>query len=69
MVRWLRRRMAEAFERKWRYDASYLKEIVGDRIRAIYVVRNPDKLGHLGGSNPSLQARYSEQASQERPRP
>src|SRR4029450_2742734 len=28
MVRWLLRRTIESFERKWNYDASYLKEIV-----------------------------------------
>jgi hypothetical protein len=28
MVRWLLRRTIESFERKWHYDASYLKEIV-----------------------------------------
>ena len=27
MVRWLLRRTIESFERKWGYDASYLKEI------------------------------------------
>ena len=27
MVRWLLRRTIESFERKWNYDASYLKEI------------------------------------------
>ena len=28
MVRWLLRRTIQSFERKWNYDASYLKEIV-----------------------------------------
>ena len=28
MVRWLLRRTIESFERKWNYDASYVKEIV-----------------------------------------
>ena len=28
MLRWLLRRMTEVFERKWNYDASYLKEII-----------------------------------------
>ena len=28
MMRWLLRRTIESFERKWHYDASYLKEIV-----------------------------------------
>jgi alkylhydroperoxidase family enzyme len=28
MVRWLLRRTIESFERKWNYDASYLKEII-----------------------------------------
>ena len=27
MLRWLLRRTIESFERKWNYDASYLKEI------------------------------------------
>ena len=27
MLRWLLRRGIESFERKWNYDASYLKEI------------------------------------------
>ena len=27
MVRWLLRRTVESFERKWNYDASYLKDI------------------------------------------
>ena len=33
---------------------SVALEIDGDRIRAIYVVRNPDKLGHLGERSPTL---------------
>jgi RNA polymerase sigma-70 factor (ECF subfamily) len=32
---------------------SVALEIDGDRIRAIYVVRNPDKLGHLGERSPT----------------
>ena len=28
MLRWLLQRLVAAFERKWHYDASYLKEII-----------------------------------------
>jgi len=37
MVRWLLRRVTEAFERKWNYDAGYLKEIIEISPRAAWM--------------------------------
>ena len=36
MVRWLLRRAITAFERRWNYDASYLREIVDASPRAAW---------------------------------
>ena len=38
-MRWLLRGITEAFERKWNYDASYLKEIISISPRAAWIVR------------------------------
>ena len=46
MVRWLLRRMAEAFERKWHYDASYLKEIIDISPRAAWMFARATSLGN-----------------------
>jgi hypothetical protein len=37
MVRWLLRRIIGAFERKWNYDASYLREIAEASPRAAWL--------------------------------
>src|SRR5262245_16905930 len=46
MLRWLLRRMTEAFERKWNYDASYLKEIIGISPRAAWMFARATSLGN-----------------------
>ncbi len=45
MLRWLLRRMAEAFERKWDYDAGYLKEIIRISPRAAMMFARATRLG------------------------
>jgi alkylhydroperoxidase family enzyme len=45
MLRWLLRRMTEAFERKWNYDASYLKEIIRISPRAAWMFARATSLG------------------------
>ena len=45
MLRWLLRRMAEAFERRWHYDASYLKEIIDISPRAAWMFARATSLG------------------------
>ena len=45
MTRWLLRRMTEAFERKWNYDASYLKEIIDISPRAAWMFARATSLG------------------------
>lgn len=45
MLRWLLRRTVEAFERKWSYDASYLKEIVEISPRAAWMFARATSLG------------------------
>lgn len=45
MLRWLLRRTAESFERKWSYDASYLKEIIGISPRAAWLFARATNLG------------------------
>ena len=46
MLRWLFQRMAEAFERKWHYDASYLKEIIDISPRAAWMFARATSLGN-----------------------
>ena len=46
MLRWLLRRMAESFERKWNYDASYLKEIIDISPRAAWMFARATSLGN-----------------------
>ena len=46
MLRWLLRRMTEVFERKWKYDASYLKEIIGISPRAAWMFARATSLGN-----------------------
>jgi hypothetical protein len=46
MLRWLLRRMAEGFERKWNYDASYLKEIIDISPRAAWMFARATSLGN-----------------------
>jgi hypothetical protein len=36
MLRWLFRRTVSAFERKWNYDASYLREMIDASPRAAW---------------------------------
>ena len=45
MLRWLLRRTTEAFERKWDYDASYLKEIIAISPRAAWMFARATSLG------------------------
>ena len=45
MLRWLLRRTVEAFERKWGYDASYLKEIIAISPRAAWMFTRATNLG------------------------
>ncbi len=45
MLRWALRRMAESFERKWNYDASYLKEIIAISPRAAWMFARATSLG------------------------
>ena len=44
-------------------DHSLSLTIDGDRIAAIYIVRNPDKLRHVRGLQPALSARRRRRAS------
>jgi len=37
MLKWLLRRVTETFERKWNYDASYLKELIEISPRAAWL--------------------------------
>ena len=46
MLRWLLRRMAVSFERKWNYDASYLKEIIDISPRAAWMFARATSLGN-----------------------
>jgi alkylhydroperoxidase family enzyme len=46
MLRWLLRRLTEAFERKWNYDAGYLKEIIGISPRAAWMFARATSLGN-----------------------
>ncbi|HEX3702681.1 MAG TPA: hypothetical protein VHU82_05080 [Vicinamibacterales bacterium] len=46
MLKWLLRRMVEMFERKWNYDASYLKEIIGISPRAAWMFARATSLGN-----------------------
>lgn len=45
MMRWLLRRVTESFERKWSYDASYLKEIVDISPRAAWLFSRAATIG------------------------
>jgi len=45
MLRWLMRRLVEAFERKWNYNASYLKEIIDISPRAAWKFARATSLG------------------------
>jgi hypothetical protein len=45
MTRWLLRRVTESFERKWDYDASYLKEIVDISPRAAWLFSRAANIG------------------------
>ena len=45
MLKWLLRRLAESFERKWNYDASYLKDIIGISPRAAWMFARATSLG------------------------
>jgi alkylhydroperoxidase family enzyme len=45
MLRWLLRRMTESFERKWNYDASYLREIIAISPRAAWMFARATSLG------------------------
>lgn len=46
MLRWLFRRSVGAFEREWRYDASYLREIIDVSPRAAWRFMNAARLGN-----------------------
>jgi hypothetical protein len=46
VLRALLRRMVEAFERKWNYDASYLKEIIAISPRAAWMFARATSLGN-----------------------
>jgi hypothetical protein len=46
MLRWALRRMTETFERKWNYDASYLKEIIDISPRAAWMFARATSLGN-----------------------
>jgi hypothetical protein len=46
MLKWLLRRMVEMFERKWNYDASYLKEIIVISPRAAWMFARATSLGN-----------------------
>jgi hypothetical protein len=45
MLGWLLRRMTESFERKWNYDASYLKDIIRISPRAAWMFARATSLG------------------------
>lgn len=45
MLRWVLRRLAETFERKWNYDASYLKEMIEISPRAAWMFARATSLG------------------------
>jgi hypothetical protein len=45
MMRWLLRRVTESFERKWDYDASYLKEIIDISPRAAWLFSRAANIG------------------------
>ena len=45
MLRWVLRRVTEGFERKWNYDASYLKEIIEISPRAAWMFARATNLG------------------------
>ena len=46
MLRWVLRRMVESVERKWNYDASYLKEIIDISPRAAWLFARTSSLGN-----------------------
>src|SRR5829696_3569610 len=46
MVRWLLRRGVSAFERQWKYDASYLREIIEASPRAAWRFLSAARLGN-----------------------
>jgi hypothetical protein len=46
MLRWLLRRKAEAFERNWQYDASYLKEMIDISPKAAWMFARATSLGN-----------------------
>lgn len=46
MVRWLLRRTISVFERQWKYDASYLREIVDASPRAAWRFLQATRLGN-----------------------
>jgi len=46
MLRWLFRRAIGAFERKWNYDASYLREIIDASPRAAWRFMNAVRIGN-----------------------
>lgn len=45
MMRWLFRRIVNAFERQWNYDASYLRDIIDASPRAAWRFMNAARLG------------------------
>jgi hypothetical protein len=46
MLRWVLRRMVESMERKWNYDATYLKEIIDISPRAAWLFARTSSLGN-----------------------
>jgi hypothetical protein len=46
MLRWLLRRVTEMFERKWNYDAGYLREIIDISPRAAWMFARATSLGN-----------------------
>lgn len=46
MLRWVLRRMVESVERKWNYDATYLKEIIDISPRAAWLFARTSSLGN-----------------------
>jgi hypothetical protein len=53
MMRWLLRRVTESFERKWSYDASYLKEIIDVSPRAAWLFARAANIGSYRRDVPS----------------
>jgi hypothetical protein len=52
MLRWLLRRTVGAFERRWDYDASYLREIIDASPRAAWRFVNATRLGNYSQDVP-----------------